>query len=163
MIKSKLKKNLFYLFFVLFSCEKDDICIENEIGTPRIILSFYDKIDKNLKKPVENLLIKGLEKEDTLDIFSGDSIAIPLRNDSNFSKYEFILNAGGENSNNDTIHIFYSRYDLYINRACGFKSNFILNNPPTALFNKDNNWINEIVKLKDTVLNEDYSHLAIYH
>ena len=162
-MKSKLKKNLFYLFFILISCEKDDICIESEIGTPRIILSFYDKINKNLKKPVENLLIKGLEKEDTLDIFSGDSIAIPLRNDSNFSKYEFILNAGGENSNNDTIHIFYSRYDLYINRACGFKSNFILNNPPTALLNKDNNWINEIVKLKDTVLNEDYSHLAIYH
>lgn len=162
-MKSKLKVSLFSIFFILISCEKDDICIENEIGTPRIILSFYDKIDKNLKKPVENLLIKGLEKEDTLDVFSGDSIAIPLRNDSNFSKYEFILNAGGENSNNDTIHIFYSRYDLYINRACGFKSNFILNNPPTALFNKDNNWINEIVKLKDTVLNEDYSHLAIYH
>ena len=162
-MKSKLKKTLFYLFFILISCEKDDICIESEIGTPRIILSFYDKINKNLKKPVENLLIKGLEKEDTLDIFSGDSIAIPLRNDSNFSKYEFILNSGEENSNNDTIHIFYSRYDSYINRACGFKSNFILNNPPTALLNKDNNWINEIVKLKDTVLNEDYSHLAIYH
>ena len=162
-MKSKLKTSLFAIIFIMISCEKDDICIESEIGTPRIILSFYDKIDKNLKKPVENLLIKGLEKEDTLDVFSGDSIAIPLRNDSNFSKYEFILNAGGENSNNDTIHIFYSRYDLYINRACGFKSNFILNNPPTALFNKDNNWINEIVKLKDTVLNEDYSHLAIYH
>ncbi len=162
-MKSKLKKTLFYLFFILISCEKDDICIESEIGTPRIILSFYDKINKNLKKPVENLLIKGLEKEDTLDIFSGDSIAIPLRNDSNFSKYEFILNSGEENSNNDTIHIFYSRYDSYINRACGFKSNFILNNPPAELFNKDNNWINEIVKLKDTVLNEDYSHLAIYH
>ena len=162
-MKSKLKKTLFCLFFILISCEKDDICIESEVGTPRIILSFYDKIDKNLKKPVENLLIKGLEKEDTLDVFSGDSIAIPLRNDSNFSKYEFILNAGGENSNNDTIHIFYSRYDSYINRACGYKSNFILNNPPTALLNKDNTWINEIVKLKDTVLNEDYSHLAIYH
>ena len=80
-----------------------------------------------------------------------------------FSKYEFILNSGEENSNNDTIHIFYSRYDSYINRACGFKSNFILNNPPTALLNKNNAWINEIVKLKDTVLNEDYSHLAIYH
>ena len=162
-MKSKLKKTLFYLFFILISCEKDDICIESEIGTPRIILSFYDKINKNLKKPVENLLIKGLEKEDTLDVFSGDSIAIPLRNDSNFSKYEFILNSGEENSNNDTIHIFYSRYDSYINRACGFKSNFILNNPPTALLNKNNAWINEIVKLKDTVLNEDYSHLAIYH
>ena len=162
-MKSKLKTSLFAIIFIMISCEKDDICIESEVGTPRIILSFYDKIDKNLKKPVENLLIKGLEKEDTLDVFSGDSIAIPLRNDSNFSKYEFILNAGGENSNNDTIHIFYSRYDSYINRACGYKSNFILNNPPTALLNKDNTWINEIVKLKDTVLNEDYSHLAIYH
>ena len=162
-MKSKLKASLFSVFFILTSCEKDDICIEDEIGTPRIILSFYDKIDKNLRKPVENLLIKGLEKEDTLDIFSGDSIAIPLKNDSNLSKYEFILNAGEEKSNNDTIHILYSRYDLYINRACGFKSNFILNNPPTLIFNNHNPWIDEIIKLKDTVLNENHSHLAIYH
>ena len=70
-------------------------------------------------------MIKGIEREDTLDIFSGDSIAIPLRNNSNFSKYEFILNSGSENSNNDTIQFEYSRYDLYINRACGFKSNYI--------------------------------------
>ncbi len=162
-MKSKLKVSLFSIFFILISCEKDDICIEDEIGTPRIILSFYDKIDKNLRKPVENLLIKGLEKEDTLDIFSGDSIAIPLKNDSNLSKYEFIINAGEEKSNNDTIHILYSRYDLYINRACGFKSNFILNNPPTLIFNDHNPWIDEIIKLKDTVLNENHSHLAIYH
>ena len=162
-MKSKLKVSLFSIFFILTSCEKDDICIEDEIGTPRIILSFYDKIDKNLRKPVENLLIKGLEKEDTLDIFSGDSIAIPLKNDSNLSKYEFIINAGEEKSNNDTIHILYSRYDLYINRACGFKSNFILNNPPTLIFNNHNPWIDEIIKLKDTVLNENHSHLAIYH
>ena len=124
-MKSKLKTSLFAVVFIMISCEKDDICIESEIGTPRIILSFYDKTNKTLKKPVENLLIKGIEREDTLDIFSGDSIAIPLRNNSNFSKYEFILNAGGENSNNDTIHFEYSRYDLYINRACGFKSNYI--------------------------------------
>ena len=147
----------------MISCEKDDICIESEIGTPRIILSFYDKTNKTLKKPVENLLIKGIEREDTLDIFSGDSIAIPLRNNSNLSKYEFILNSGGENSNNDTIQFEYSRYDLYINRACGFKSNYILNDPPAKLFNIDSPWIEQILKLKDTILNENNAHLAIYH
>ena len=162
-MKSKLKISLFAIIFIMISCEKDDICIESEIGTPRIILSFYDKTNKTLKKPVENLLIKGIEREDTLDIFSGDSIAIPLRNNSNFSKFEFILNAGGENSNNDTIHFEYSRYDLYINRACGFKSNYILNDPPAKLFNIDSPWIEQILKLKDTILNENNAHLAIYH
>lgn len=162
-MKSKLKTSLFAIIFIMISCEKDDICIESEIGTPRIILSFYDKTNKTLKKPVENLLIKGIEREDTLDIFSGDSIAIPLRNNSNFSKFEFILNAGGENSNNDTIHFEYSRYDLYINRACGFKSNYILNDPPAKLFNIDSPWIEQILKLKDTILNENNAHLAIYH
>jgi len=162
-MKSKLKTSLFAVIFIMISCEKDDICIESEIGTPRIILSFYDKTNKTLKKPVENLLIKGIEREDTLDIFSGDSIAIPLRNNSNLSKYEFILNAGGENSNNDTIHFEYSRYDLYINRACGFKSNYILNDPPAKLFNIDSPWIEQILKLKDTILNENNAHLAIYH
>lgn len=162
-MKSKLKTSLFAIIFIIISCEKDDICIESEIGTPRIILSFYDKTNKTLKKPVENLLIKGIEREDTLDIFSGDSIAIPLRNNSNFSKYEFILNSGGENSNNDTIQFEYSRYDLYINRACGFKSNYILNDPPAKLFNIDSPWIEQILKLKDTILNENNAHLAIYH
>ena len=162
-MKSKLKISLFTIIFIMISCEKDDICIESQIGTPRIILSFYDKTNKTLKKPVENLLIKGIEREDTLDIFSGDSIAIPLRNNSNFSKFEFILNAGGENSNNDTIHFEYSRYDLYINRACGFKSNYILNDPPAKLFNIDSPWIEQILKLKDTILNENNAHLAIYH
>ena len=162
-MKSKLKTSLFAIIFIMIACEKDDICIESEIGTPRIILSFYDKTNKTLKKPVENLLIKGIEREDTLDIFSGDSIAIPLRNNSNFSKFEFILNAGGENSNNDTIHFEYSRYDLYINRACGFKSNYILNDPPAKLFNIDSPWIEQILKLKDTILNENNAHLAIYH
>ena len=52
-MKSKLKVSLFSIFFILISCEKDDICIESEIGTPRIILSFYDKIDKNLKQNVK--------------------------------------------------------------------------------------------------------------
>ena len=162
-MKSKLKTSLFAIIFIIISCEKDDICIESEIGTPRIILSFYDKTNKTLKKPVENLLIKGIEREDTLDIFSGDSIAIPLRNNSNFSKYEFILNSGSENSNNDTIQFEYSRYDLYINRACGFKSNYILNDPPAKLFNIDSPWIEQILKLKDTILNENNAHLAIYH
>ena len=162
-MKSKLKTSLFAIIFIMISCEKDDICIESEIGTPRIILSFYDKTNKTLKKPVENLLIKGIEREDTLDIFSGDSIAIPLRNNSNLSKYEFILNSGGENSNNDTIQFEYSRYDLYINRACGFKSNYILNDPPAKLFNVDSPWIEQILKLKDTILNENNAHLAIYH
>ena len=162
-MKSKLKTSLFAIIFIMISCEKDDICIESEIGTPRIILSFYDKTNKTLKKPVENLLIKGIEREDTLDIFSGDSIAIPLRNNLNFSKYEFILNSGGENSNNDTIQFEYSRYDLYINRACGFKSNYILNDPPAKLFNIDSPWIEQILKLKDTILNENNAHLAIYH
>ncbi len=162
-MKSKLKTSLFAIIFIMISCEKDDICIESEIGTPRIILSFYDKTNKTLKKPVENLLIKGIEREDTLDIFSGDSIAIPLRNNSNFSKYEFILNSGSENSNNDTIQFEYSRYDLYINRACGFKSNYILNDPPAKLFNIDSPWIEQILKLKDTILNENNAHLAIYH
>ena len=162
-MKSKLTTSLFAIIFIMISCEKDDICIESEIGTPRIILSFYDKTNKTLKKPVENLLIKGIEREDTLDIFSGDSIAIPLRNNSNFSKYEFILNSGGENSNNDTIQFEYSRYDLYINRACGFKSNYVLNDPPAKLFNIDSPWIEQILKLKDTILNENNAHLAIYH
>ena len=42
-MKSKLKTSLFAIIFIIISCEKDDICIECEIGTPRIILSFYDK------------------------------------------------------------------------------------------------------------------------
>ena len=148
---------------ILITGAGDAFCAGGDVSGMGSGSSLSNKHEISKKDRVENLLIKGIEREDTLDIFSGDSIAIPLRNNSNFSKYEFILNTGGENSNNDTIHFEYSRYDLYINRACGFKSNYILNDPPAKLFNIDSPWIEQILKLKDTILNENNAHLAIYH
>ena len=57
-MKSKLKTSLFAIIFIMISCEKDDICIESEIGTPRIILSFYDKTNKKISINLEDEIVK---------------------------------------------------------------------------------------------------------
>ena len=74
-------RSLNFLFILLlFSCEKDDICLEGTPATPRMIILFKDFENPKVKKVVEDLLIRGLGLVDSLTTFSGDSIAVPLRN-----------------------------------------------------------------------------------
>ena len=71
---------IFFFALIVLSCEKDDICLEGTPGTARMIILFKDHENPQLKKAVSKLLIRGLGQLDSLTIFSGDSIAIPLRN-----------------------------------------------------------------------------------
>ena len=85
-------RSLILLFvLLLFSCEKDDICLEGTLGTARMIILFKDHQNPQSKKQVSDLLIVGLGQLDTLTTFSGDSIAIPLRNNFEFTQYELTL------------------------------------------------------------------------
>ena len=99
---------------------------------------------------------------DSLTIFSGDSIAIPLRNNYEFTQYEFTLNTSSPTLS-DSLQINHRQFDIYINRACGYKSNFILENPFYYKLTNGDGWIKSIEKIRDTLSDEKKSHLAIYH
>ena len=159
-----LRNVILFVVVLLFSCEKDDICLEGTPGTASLVVLFKDHQDPMAKKAVDQLLIRGFEKKDTLSIFSGDSLAIPLRNNFEFTQYEFTLHTASPTLLSDSIQFNHTQYDTYINRSCGYRSTFVLENPFYYILTKGNNgWIKSIEKIRDTLIDEKSSHLAIYH
>ena len=159
------KKIFFYSLFIIFllNCEKDDICLEGTPGTPRLIIRFFDQNEKFTTKPLSKASIKALNEEEEYTVFSGDSLAIPLKLVSNTTIYTFMLLDDSDNQEKvDTLKFNYKREDYYINRACGFLSNLIFTNPALEILNKESVFSGFNV-LKDTIKNEKQAHLAIYH
>mgnify|MGYP003682025865 CR=1 FL=1 len=153
---------IFLMLLILFSCEKDDICLEGTPATPRMIVLFKDYENPETKKDVSELIIRGLGLADSLTTFTGDSIAIPLRNNYEFTQYEFTLSTYSPTLS-DSLQINHRQFDTYINRACGYKSTFIFENPFFYKLIQSKGWIKNIQKTRDTLSDEKSSHLAIYH
>ena len=157
-------RSLNFLFILLlFSCEKDDICLEGTPATPRMIILFKDFENPQVKKVVDDLLIRGLGLVDSLTTFSGDSIAVPLRNSFEFTQYEFTLTTSSPTLLSDSLQINHKQFDTYMSRACGYKSTFVLENPNYYNLTQGTGWIKSIEKIRDTLSDETSSHLAIYH
>lgn len=149
--------------FFLGSCEKDDICLEGTPATPRLIVVFRDHLDTAVKKQVENLVIQGFDQKEILQTFTGDSIALPLRKKLDFSQFKLSFNLDTDSLITDSLQFNYNRFDLYINRACGYKSNYVFQKPSHYLLTKSEGWIQNIEKSKDTISDEQNTHLVIYH
>ncbi|MFL2630023.1 MAG: DUF6452 family protein [Flavobacteriaceae bacterium] len=164
MIKKEFNLIIFSLIFFLFynSCEKDDICLSDTPSSPRLIVRMVDKDDPTLYKLANDLLIKVVDN-DSINIKSSDSIILNLNPYKNYTQFEFILNQGSENQNIDTLQINYSLNNIYIDRACGYKTSFIFNSNALTLINEKNNWIESYLILKDTIINEEQAHMAILH
>ena len=164
MIKKEFNLIIFSLiFFLLYnSCEKDDICLSDTPRSPRLIVKMVDKDDPTLYKSANDLLIKVVDN-DSINIQSSDSITLNLNPYKNYTQFEFILNQGSENENIDTLQINYSLNNIYIDRACGYKTSFIFDSNALTLINEKNNWIESYLILKDTILNEEQAHMAILH
>jgi hypothetical protein len=164
MIKLNYSKLFFLLaIFTLLKCEKDDICTSDIEGTPRLIIKFVDYENLTINKEPEGFSIRSISNEKFIQNNSNDSLLISLDPNKEFSQYEFIINSGSENQNIDTVQINYLREDIYINKACGFKSSFIFNSTPFLIISNGDNWIKSYKVLKDTINNEIQAHLAILH
>lgn len=132
-----MKKILLLLLVGLsFSgCEKDDICAEE--STPRLILEFYDVTNPTVKKNVSGLKVTGYTSDGVLlttplPTFSGVSkIELPLRTSEDITKFSFILNSTSTTviPNQDILQFNYTRQNVYVSRACGYKTIFTLNSP----------------------------------
>jgi hypothetical protein len=166
-----MKKIVILVFLVaaVFSgCEKDDICSESTPTTPRLIIDFYDLTNPTLTKNVTNLGILG-EGLNTVILFNGVSkIQIPLDITKDISKYQFILNYENSNPafiNTDQLQFDYTRNNVYISRACGYKTLFTLDatNPFTQTDSAtlDGLWMKNITLLQSNISNEDETHLSI--
>jgi hypothetical protein len=152
----------FCIFFFL-NCERDDICIQDIKETPDLILLMLDSEDNNTRKSPSDFRIRAIGTENILPQSNGDSIPLPLNTQEKVTQFEFILNEGNDNQNIDTLQINYQRIDQFINRACGYRANFILQQPAITLLNPGNDWIKGYIILKDTITDEKAAHLGILY
>ncbi len=157
--------------FSFTGCEKDDICDANTPTTPRLIVTFYDFANPTVLKKVTDLKVTGANKSLPLDVFDAvDTIELPLKTTEDFTKYTFTLNASNPaNTVTDALQFNYIREDIYVSRACGFKTIFDLNGTslPAFILNDDTtvsqgNWIKKIEVMQPNINNENETHLKIY-
>lgn len=178
-----MKKIVALLLIATFSsssCEKDDICDANTPTTPRLVIEFYDISNPSVLKNVTNLKVIG-EGQDEAYVFNpnstgesqylvnGSSVSIPLKTDVDTTTYSFILNSGNPNPaliDIDKVTFNYSREDVFVSRACGFKtlfefapSNAIVHTsvPTTKL-----KWMQYISVEKSNIANENETHIKVF-
>lgn len=164
-----------FMLFLAAACEKDDICAATTATTPRLIIGFYDAADPETKKAVTSLRVLGVRADsDTLLIDSDrtdrDSIIVPLRTQDMVTAYKLILNSGDdettmeETGNTDILTINYTPNDVFVSRACGFKTTYDLTSFEVA--DDGDTWIAAtpaIEIINELVENEFTAHVKIFH
>ncbi|MFI1743144.1 DUF6452 family protein [Thalassobellus sediminis] len=159
------------------SCERDDICPENTPTTPNLIVDVYNSENIENKKNATNLLIIGVGNDDALGIYTATStIVLPLNTNEDTTQY--ILHNNYEVNNNgtpndpnddfaegnpDIITINYTREDVYVSRACGYKT--IFKNVTFNIEPDSDNWIQSSQPTNDNqpVENEEEAHFIIFY
>ncbi|WP_298494896.1 DUF6452 family protein [uncultured Algibacter sp.] len=162
-----------------YSCERDDICPDSTPTTPRLIIDFLDATDPDVFKNVFDLVVIGVDNDDYLSdyIFTDtDDVVLPLKTTDNTTEY--ILVSGASVNNNDTpddtsddfidgnqdrIVINYSREQVFVSRACGFKT--IFKNVTLTIVDDGDNWMLSREPLTDnqSVEDETTTHFNISH
>lgn len=179
-----MKKVLVLLLFALTfsSCEKDDIC-SNET-TPRLVVEFYDVANPSTVKNVLNLKVKAegaadfmvfntslLASDPNRYLFNGTKLKLPLKIDNTTTKYSLILNSTGTTvpPNEDFLQFNYTAQNIFVSRACGYKTTFALNDAPNGVIVTDavipdNFWIlqGNINIQTNSITTENETHIKIY-
>ena len=141
---------------LILSCEKDDICIEGSDNTNRITIGFLDDKTKN-PTGISLVNLKSIGNDSIIhETFSGQSIKLPLK--VNSTKTQFLFD---NNDLIDTLTIYHQSIHQYLNRSCGYKSNFIINSQTEIT--KQTGWIREISVIKDSIFNEEQTNIFIHY
>lgn len=152
----------------LSSCEKDDICEETTATTPKLIIEFYDVLNPTVLKNVTNLAVKEIGIASAVISFNSVSkIQLPLKTNEVITKYSFILNSTDVTiDNEDFLQFKYTHQNVFVSRACGFKTIFTLD--PTTPYLKsdastpDGFWIRNITVETSNITTENETHIKIY-
>ena len=180
---------LLIIIIANFSCERDDICAESTATTPQLIVRFFNVAAQESTKTVTDLRVFGVNDLGEsivipeLDIVDTDSIALPLNTSANETK--FLLHRNYEVNDNDTpdddtddfvtgnpdiITVSYTTEQVYVSRACGFKTIFndlVFSIEQEADDPDDDlgNWLQQfiITTTNNTVEDETAAHITIFH
>jgi hypothetical protein len=133
----------------LLTCERDDLCPETTPTTPSLVIGFFNNALPENPKTVTNLYVIGLDNEAVLPGYSVVDVSeliLPLRTDTDTTTFfltnNTVLDDDGNitSGNTDTVTITYDRKDIYVSRACGYKTIYE-NVDVTIDSGSDGNWI----------------------
>lgn len=170
-----------FLLATVCTCERDDICPEDVPTTPRLILEFFDVSNQENNKNVPNLRVQGVGNDEALSDFTGSSavseVELPLKTDESSTSFSFrrdyaIDDNGtpGDTSddfvtgNEDIITINYITENVYVSRACGYKTIYKTVNIQFDLDDMDR-WIVLAQPLNDnqSIEDETTTHFNFFH
>lgn len=173
-------KRVVLLFIVVgsfFGCEKDDICDANTATTPRLVIEFYDnalvlpttkavtKLKAVADGMTEGVIFNSAVTDDTKYLTTSKKIYLPLKGGANdfATTYALTLNSGVAGSENTDIVTFtYNHNNVFVSRACGYKTLFDLTNTNTNILTPDSdNWIKDISIYKANLESENEVHIKI--
>lgn len=166
-----MKKQITILFvFVLmisfWNCERDDLCPATIPTTPQLIIEFFDIAAPLNPKSVTELGVIAPNFLNGLPFSGVSKIKIPLRTDADITTLYFIqngINTDPATHNSDELTFNYTRQEIYISRACGYKTIFKLDaTTPYDLVIDSDNWIKNIVLQNPSITNSNETHLKIY-
>ncbi len=148
-----------------WNCEKDDICAEGSAVTPRVIIEFYDATATEIQKNVTNLGVIEPTFSSGFAFTAVSKIQVPLQTNANTTTLNFIQNGSDTDTTNDNIDAItfnYDTKDIYISRACGYKTIFTMNSISPTVFPASEYWIKNIVVSQSNIENENEVHVKIY-
>ncbi|WP_274475559.1 DUF6452 family protein [Mangrovimonas aestuarii] len=176
------------LFGFFFGCERDDICSQDKVTTPRLVIEFYDNTNRDTPKNIANLRVQGVGNNQPLPDYTGSQntsqlIYLPLKTDiaeGEMGTTQFVLTKDygiDDNDtpndpdddiligNSDTITISYSTREEYVSRACGYKT--VFENISIVRENEadENYWIFDLEPVEENIIieNEKETHYKIYN
>ena len=147
-------KVLLIYFFILFSCEPDDLCLETYPDTPKLIIKFFDTFSQE-SIVINNLTIEDIDRNLVLFTGTTDSISIPL----NYTKQQTSLNFIYD-TNLDKVYVNYGVNEVFVSKGCGYRMEYLLEN--IIVENDNENWISSLEILNQNVVEESNHHVKIF-
>jgi len=164
---------------ITISCEKDDICPASTSTTPNLLIDAFDNSNEDSSKNIFSLVVIGVDNEEVLpgySIVSSSSLVLPLKTTDNTTQYRIIQDYSINDNdtpdddtddfaegNQDIITINYSREEVFVSRACGYKT--VFKNVTVQLETDEDNWIKSIIPLNanQSVEDETETHFNLFH
>ncbi|RZJ72248.1 DUF6452 family protein [Flavobacterium sp.] len=170
-------KRFFSCFLILLlaasqvNCERDDICAETDPTTPRIVIDVYDYTNNSLLRTVPNMTLRSTETDSVTTFTNTSKLYVPLKTFDTSTTYTFTINDDENPATatfSDQITFTYGTREIYVSRACGYKTVFDLSREvgvPAVLLNNGNpgTWIRNIIIDTHTIEAEDETHIRIYY
>ena len=166
-----MKQFVCLFLIVIFSCEKDDICPSTTQTTPRLVIEFYDLAAPDEILAVPGLFALGLDAEGmevpiiNEIVTTRSSISLPLKTDGILTEFKLYKSYdvidGVPSGNPDTIKITYDIENVYVSRACGYKTIFDIQ--AFAITTDSDQWMIGSDILIRKITNENDIHVKILH